>query len=602
MTDAIRDVLIRINIEQPNTAKLEGGAKQVETALTEVEKQAQKVEQALDGALDPGESQNAIRDNLLGVKDASVQASKGVFMLGRSIALASATGEEDLKEMVERVARVQASFDAFRGIITIFNSVRNAITAVSAATAVQVTEQTALATSQVALSTGSAAVAAGNQQMASTNVEVAATATASDQAMQGLLRTYVVGSGGARVLTHETLALTGATVHQAAAAESQAVAQTAVATTGKAAGLSMRALATTLGPVALALGVAGSLFVALESNAAESKNGIDSFGDKLDGLVAGIGDLSAAQDRLNQVSDTAGIIRGIEDRIDAERELTEAIAERIKVSEALDFVLGREVRVAGLRGFEAQEKLKDAIRGNIDDLEDLQRVLEFQALNAGARQQVGGLDEEQEFLKQNLAVNELLLQVINERGQAAERQLVLREREIDLTEKSLAQARQDLDLARQAVDLAKDQADSVARQFGALDPEQQREARRAAARFKGGADLTADEAQLLGRFDQEILNDFQRQQAERGGFQKFAEDLGGLGLQEGIKRAQDQLKEAQEELGGPDGLIDTLQQVAEENRSAARAQRDILVEIIEDLRKQQQEVRNLEDQLERLRQ
>ena len=602
MTNAIRDVLIRINIEQPNTADLESGAKQVETALGEVEEQAQKVEQALEGALDPGEAQDAVKENLLGVKDASVQASEGVFTLGRSIALAAATGEEDLQEMVERVARVQAAFDAFKGIVTIFDGVRNAIAAVSAATAVQATEQAALATSQAGVSAASSAVAAGNEQVAATNVQVAATAIAADQAMQGLLRTYVVGSGGARLLTNETLALTGATVRQTAAAEAQAVAQAAVAATSKASSISMAALATTLGPVALALGVAGALFVTLESNASAAEESIESFSGKLDGLVTDIGDLTAAQDRLNQVSDNAGAIRSIEARIDAERELADAIADRIKFSAAFAVAVGEVQRAAGRAGVENIREAREQIQDAIDDLGDLQKALEFQALDARARKQVGNLDEEQGFLQRNLAINELILEVINERAQASERQLSLREREIELTDKSLAQARQDLDLARQAVELAKEEADSAVRQFGALDPAQQREARRAAARFKGGAELTADEAQLLGRFDENILEDFQRRQAQRGGFQQFAEDLGGLGLQEGIKRAQDQLKEAQEELGGPDGLIDTLQQVADENREAARVQRDILSEIVEDLKRQQQEVRTIEDQLERLRQ
>lgn len=119
------------------------------------------------------DTRKSITDNSLKAAEGFKMAGEGAFTLARGIAFVSTSGDEDLRKMIETIAKVQGAFDLFRGATDTIKGVREGLTALRAA--------------QAASAVAASNQAAANVGLATTNTAVATTATSAATASRGLM-------------------------------------------------------------------------------------------------------------------------------------------------------------------------------------------------------------------------------------------------------------------------------------------------------------------------------------------------------------------------------------------------------------------------------
>lgn len=161
MAQTIRDVLIRIGIEQrPTTLQIPG----IETA-TKQQKEYEKAQKdavaAQQRAAEEGRksSEQLAQVNFNAgqkILGSFNQAGEGAFQLARGIAFLSGRGEDDLRQLINAVATVQGYFDAFRGTVTTVRTLAEVIQTLKAAQQAQAAAATTAAAAQTAANTAAA--------------------------------------------------------------------------------------------------------------------------------------------------------------------------------------------------------------------------------------------------------------------------------------------------------------------------------------------------------------------------------------------------------------------------------------------------------------
>jgi hypothetical protein len=321
--------------------------------------------------------------------------------------------------------------------------------------------------------------------------------------IQGAFDIFKGGIDVVKGLTEGTRALRAVTTTAATAELGLASANTAVATTGAAATVSMRGLLLTLGPIAIALAVVGAAFLFFKD---------------------------APDD--------------IEDTTDALGRQNKALKDRATLEKSAQQFEG--ALQAKLVELEAREKILAVTKGQITE----EKQLEFINARRAAKNQAAqdALDEARKRIAK-LPLNEQRLrlsQAIAKTSQkAAEAGIEAENAKLDL---SLERFKAEQDIKKAAEDSLKSEQDKLAlaeQRFGSLSAEDAIEAKRAARIFKekGIAGLDKDQAALIGRVGgergQEIQKEFQQAQAKERGFGQLSEDLG---LDDKLDQAEESLK------------------------------------------------------------
>ena len=153
MADVLRDVIIRIGIEQKDqrlkapdisdakrsteefTSTVEAGVKELTSALNTSEQAIDDFEDKLTS------SKGSARDFATEMSDAKLKAGEamkatgeGAFTLARGIAFLSASSEKEMQKMVQNIAMVQGGFDVFKGSIETIKGVVEATRALTLTT------------------------------------------------------------------------------------------------------------------------------------------------------------------------------------------------------------------------------------------------------------------------------------------------------------------------------------------------------------------------------------------------------------------------------------------------------------------------------------
>jgi len=316
---------------------------------------------------------------------------------------------------------------------------------------------------------------------------------------QGAFDIFKGGIDVVKGLTEGTRALRTVTASAAVAETGLAAANTAVATTGAAATTSMRALMATLGPIALAASAVGVAFLI--------------FRDAPDDIDDTTGALERQRKILRQIADDKR--QGVFDEPLAIFLLSEGL---LSLEDQLDLI---------------QDKIKKFTPALQEAFADPSKDFAVSALPS---------------LKEFVQLEKDRLGILKQ--QKAELQSAH-----DIAASDLATAKQRIDIERGKLQTAKER-------FGLLSKEDQLQLGRIGKRFEtgGAAALSIEEAQLASRVlggvgGRRILSERASIQADVAGFGKVS---GLLGAGAGIEQAEAIAREAQEKLGGADGLITTL--------------------------------------------
>ncbi|GAB4146530.1 MAG: hypothetical protein Tsb009_19230 [Planctomycetaceae bacterium] len=173
MSEVIRDVVVRIRLEQVGNKLTVPDTRQVTGAFDTVNKKASaSVKQRLKDEKSVRDSNNLTAKeavaNAQKVRTESIKAAEGFKTLGdgaftfaRGAAFLFTDTEDGLKKLVENISIAQGAFDLFRGGVDVVKGLKEGIGALSAVSQASAAANTALAASNTAVATtGSAAATA----------------------------------------------------------------------------------------------------------------------------------------------------------------------------------------------------------------------------------------------------------------------------------------------------------------------------------------------------------------------------------------------------------------------------------------------------------
>ena len=145
MADVIRDVVVRIGVEQKTdrikTPDFKDATKSADKFTDAVEKSLEslgKTFEEVTSDLDKLDKEIAdttpttqqwgqtVSDESLKVGEGLKAATEGAFTLARGVAFMAASNEEDFQKVVQNIAMVQGGFDAFKGSIEMIKGVTDA--------------------------------------------------------------------------------------------------------------------------------------------------------------------------------------------------------------------------------------------------------------------------------------------------------------------------------------------------------------------------------------------------------------------------------------------------------------------------------------------
>lgn len=194
MATTIRDVVVRINIEQAQAALKAPDLTGVQSAIDAFQQtlidgaNSLKVtwEQAGETVVDAGRkidgsgrpvinTTQEMVDTNMKLLDSLKAAGEGAFTLARGIAFLSASSDKDFQKTLQSIARVQGAFDAFKGGIETIKGIVEATKVMSAALQATTATTTALTAATQAQTAASVAM---NAAMGPIGIAVAAVAAA----------------------------------------------------------------------------------------------------------------------------------------------------------------------------------------------------------------------------------------------------------------------------------------------------------------------------------------------------------------------------------------------------------------------------------------
>lgn len=166
--ETVRDITVRIGIEQADTKIKVPGTKEavqeVENVQDAVEMLEQKEKEAQEEAAKMAQE---IQDAGLKAADSFKMMGEGAFTFARGVAFAVASNEEEMEEMIRIVAKAQSAFDLFKGSTDVIKgtieglrALKVATGAATAATALQAVANTAVAATATAAASAMAALQA----------------------------------------------------------------------------------------------------------------------------------------------------------------------------------------------------------------------------------------------------------------------------------------------------------------------------------------------------------------------------------------------------------------------------------------------------------
>ena len=150
MADVIRDVVVRIGVEQKTdrikTPDFKDATKSADKFTDAVEKSLEslgKTFEEVTSDLDKLDKEitdttpttqewgQTVSDESLKVGEGLKAATEGAFTLARGVAFMAASNEEDFQKVVQNIAMVQGGFDAFKGSIDMIKGITDAQKAMS---------------------------------------------------------------------------------------------------------------------------------------------------------------------------------------------------------------------------------------------------------------------------------------------------------------------------------------------------------------------------------------------------------------------------------------------------------------------------------------
>jgi len=208
-TETIRDVVIRLRLEQEETKLKVPGAKEAvkevnnfntsikntNTSIKNVNADIKNTKTVINVfnteiknttasfeklGREAEDTSVKIKENMLKAGEGFKAAGEGAFTLARGIAFISASTEEDFQKSLQTIVRVQGAFDLFKGSIETVKGLSDGIKALRAASAAAAIQQ--------------AALAAGNTAVATTGTAAATSMTALNVAL-GPVGLAVIGIG-----------------------------------------------------------------------------------------------------------------------------------------------------------------------------------------------------------------------------------------------------------------------------------------------------------------------------------------------------------------------------------------------------------------------
>lgn len=155
MSIIVRDAIIRLAIEQVGDT-IE--APDLQPAITEVNNYSAATERAAESI---SQASADIAEAQIRAAEGFKTAGMGAFTAARGIALFAASGEEDLREMLETLAKIQGAFDVFAGTVDVVKGLREGYTALSAAQAATTATTVGLTTATTSLTAALAPIGLG---------------------------------------------------------------------------------------------------------------------------------------------------------------------------------------------------------------------------------------------------------------------------------------------------------------------------------------------------------------------------------------------------------------------------------------------------------
>lgn len=163
MADTIRDVVIRIHLEQVETKIKPPDYSGAVEAAQKASAQIQQAGSAQVSSFDVTK-QRAISSQIA-IASSINRTVTGVSQLARAFVLLQGTSDEDLKKLMKNLALVQGTFDLFTGSFNIIRGVSQALTAMQTASQAAAVGNTTLAASNTAVATTSTAASVGLRVM-----------------------------------------------------------------------------------------------------------------------------------------------------------------------------------------------------------------------------------------------------------------------------------------------------------------------------------------------------------------------------------------------------------------------------------------------------
>lgn len=157
MSDAVRNVVLRVSLEHVNTTP-KVNTEPAQKAMDDLEKKSKEAQEKIEAATKAAAEQAAkAGEQAISVGENLKTAGEGAFTLARGVAFLSSESDEDFKEMLENVAKVQGAFDLFKGSIEVIAGTTKALQAYRAASAAAAAADAARATATSAATAATAA-------------------------------------------------------------------------------------------------------------------------------------------------------------------------------------------------------------------------------------------------------------------------------------------------------------------------------------------------------------------------------------------------------------------------------------------------------------
>lgn len=503
MTDVIRDVVVRITLEQINaaikvpdiaplkaveadhaksidkvikkydekeeTAKLNSKRereyiKDISDAVKEGEKnyaaqlkQRADAEKQVAAAAEAAATKQQVAQ--LKVLETTKQLGEGVFQLARGIAFLTTSSDEDFREMLATIAKLQGGFDLIKGGATTIKALVEG-------------------TNALKIATGAATI--GQALLAAANTVVTTTATAATAAVTALK--VALGPIGLIITAIGVAAVIGAAAWEMYSKNSESAAKSIDRTTE-------------------------SIRKATKETEIQLKYEQANYD-----LHKQVTDSRMAQ--MTTDEQIAALSKERTNLLKLEADLLQKIIEKRKELKAQEAAVEASKNNPKNSGFGIVDILSPVagIAEMYKDRSDLSKTLKENqdALNDAKQVEINLLNQKQGYLSDELAGQEKVVALENQKHSAAEREL---ERQKQLAEA----AKQGLETAKQKLAIEEQKLRSMDAQFGRLTKQEQLEAKALADKVRAGEELNRRQLERLSQIGGNVARDYvEREYAKRG--------------------------------------------------------------------------------------